>query len=629
MQISIGQQRLLRWIGWFFCINVLLVLLVELTYLRFLPALQVVHGATAGHIFLAHCFLAVSYLAHTTIICLACLLIPGIAIFCYSKRWLVMGLSLLAMIVLLLVLIIDNVVYTLFHGHQLAVGLAVLKSGQLGEEIPLSFWEFLALTGVIVFVIAVESVIAWGIWRYLAKYQRLARFWPRLIAGTMVLSIVASFSVMAFVVSVPPRWRFDASTSHLLLKMGRLVPYYQSLYGVFLPIADSSQQFLQPSNQPLHYPLHPMRCRLPAQPKPFNIVFLVIDTLRYDAVTPTVMPNLSRFRKKTIQFDHAWSGGNCTRPGIFSLFYGIPANYWPAMLAQRRGPVLIRALQHAGYEMGIFASATLHFPQFARSVFADVPHLRVNTAGDTSVARDEGITQAFKHFLATRHPDRPFFGFLFYDAVHNYCEGSSSEHQNPFHPAVAACARFSLTAKTNPKPYVNRYHNAAHFDDAQAGKVLALLQAKGLLKNTIVIITADHGEQFDDEHMGYWSHASAYTPYQLHIPLLVYWPGKRPQHRQYFVTNHDVVPTLMQTVLACRNPLQDYTTGYSLFSNQPRPFFVAGSYTDYAVVTPTLVTRIYPNGDYTMAGAKGHHLSRVPLPTATLKSAAIQLKRYF
>ena len=57
--------------------------------------------------------------------------------------------------------------------------------------------------------------------------------------------------------------------------------------------------------------------------------------------------------------------------------------------------------------------------------------------------------------------------------------------------------------------------------------------------------------------MGYWVHASAYTPYQLHVPLLVYWPGKTPQVYSYFITHYDIVPTLMTEIFGCQNPLAD------------------------------------------------------------------------
>ena len=52
-----------------------------------------------------------------------------------------------------------------------------------------------------------------------------------------------------------------------------------------------------------------------------------------------------------------------------------------------------------------------------------------------------------------------------------------------------------------------------------------------------MIILADHGEEINDQGSGYWQHTSAYTSYQLHIPLLVYWPQQKPKIFKHFTTN--------------------------------------------------------------------------------------------
>ena len=224
---------------------------------------------------------------------------------------------------------------------------------------------------------------------------------------------------------------------------------------------------------------------------------------------------------------------------------------------------------------------------------------------------------------------KPFFSFIFYDAVHNYCEGSQHANMKPFQPAIAQCARFSLTKNSDATPYVNRYNNAAHFLDQEAAKVIKTLKQQKLLDNTIIVITADHGEQHNDQKMGYWSHASAYTPYQLHIPMLVYWPGKPSTTHSYFATNFDVAPTIMQNVLNCSNPSSDYSVGTSLFNPKQRPYLIAGSYTDYAFIEQNKVTRIYPGGDYIINDKLGRHINRGTLDVDFIKQAQADLDRYF
>ena len=83
-------------------------------------------------------------------------------------------------------------------------------------------------------------------------------------------------------------------------------------------------------------------------------------------------PNLWELAKSSQVFDRHFSGGNGTRAGMFSMFYGLPGFYWNNVLRARRGPVLIQRLKDAGYQMRIISGTSLTFPEFRQTVFADV-----------------------------------------------------------------------------------------------------------------------------------------------------------------------------------------------------------------------------------------------------------------
>ena len=357
-------------------------------------------------------------------------------------------------------------------------------------------------------------------------------------------------------------------------------------------------------------------------------MIIVLDAWRFDKMNQRVTPMIYKFSQRSLVFDDNDSGGNCTRPGIFSLFYSIPENYWTAVLSQHVGPLFIHQLIKDGYRMGIFRSASLHYPAFDKTVFLQVKHLRIHTPGVESFDRDRYITKSFQHFIATNRRGRPFFGFVFYDETHNYCE-SSANYPQPFQPAIKVCDRLLLNNNTNPVPYLNRYRNAAHFDDRLVGKVLHALKSRRLLKNTIVIITADHGEEFNESHLDFWGHASDYTPWQLHTPLIVSWPGKAHHVYHYLTTHYSIVPTLMRRVLGCTSPIKDYSVGVPLFTQGHRPFFIANSYIDYAIITPRRVTRIYPAGNYAIQAHNGHGIPGATLNMHLLQKAYRLLDRYF
>jgi arylsulfatase A-like enzyme len=83
--------------------------------------------------------------------------------------------------------------------------------------------------------------------------------------------------------------------------------------------------------------------------------------------------------------------------------------------------------------------------------------------------------------------------------------------------------------------------------DAEFGRLMAELETSGVLQNTYVIVTSDHGELFE---RGELAHASAlmYAPV-THIPLLISAPGQKSRSDFHSLTcNVDLLPTLLQIV---------------------------------------------------------------------------------
>ena len=71
----------------------------------------------------------------------------------------------------------------------------------------------------------------------------------------------------------------------------------------------------------MNYPLNPLQC---SGGDGYNIVFLIVDSLRYDMVDETIMPNVSAFSKNAINFKDHYSGGINTRHGLFSAAFPDP-----------------------------------------------------------------------------------------------------------------------------------------------------------------------------------------------------------------------------------------------------------------------------------------------------------------
>ncbi|MCE5326394.1 MAG: arylsulfatase [Planctomycetaceae bacterium] len=92
------------------------------------------------------------------------------------------------------------------------------------------------------------------------------------------------------------------------------------------------------------------------------------------------------------------------------------------------------------------------------------------------------------------------------------------------------------------------YCGAISFVDEQVGRVIAALEARGELENTLILFTSDHGEQLGDSHL--WRKCRPYEP-SVRVPMIVRWPeamkldARRGQVRDELVELRDVLPTLL------------------------------------------------------------------------------------
>lgn len=314
-----------------------------------------------------------------------------------------------------------------------------------------------------------------------------------------------------------------------------------------------------------------------------NVLILAIDSLRADMVDAKTMPNLTAFKQKALAFEDHYSGGNATRAGIFSLFYGLPPFYWDSALASNVPSAMVSGFQSAGYDVTAFTTATLLRPEFYATVFAGVPNLRMgSTKGNGVAARDVESVDDFEKWLTTKAPNKKFLSFMFLDSAHAL--DFPADLDVPYKDYWKTVDRLRLSPDFDPKPFLNRYKNSAYWQDVLIGRVLGILKKTGRLKDTIVIVTADHGEEFNDSKLNYWGHNGNFSKAQIKVPLTVYWPGMTPQTINYRTTAYDVSTTLMKRILNVQNPTQDYSVGRDLFETTPRDVFYAGSYNEDAMV---------------------------------------------
>lgn len=568
--------------GWLFPFLSLNVLVLLLTSCRYLTAGSVPETAPAV-VFLA--LMAVGHLTTLAGLCLA----PAYVLDWFSPRSRVaLFVGTAGMVALELYLAIDTCVFRLYRFHINASVVAMLSGGAAGDIFVFSGKLYAQLLGLGVLVVAAESVTAVLLWRADKRAPRVRH--PRSWLIPVVAVLVAHHLFFALA---------DARSYVPVLQQARLLPAYYPLtlrhffrrIGLAVPAPARDRLGIAGNdNSLLRYPLHAMECAGPGERT--NILVIVIDSWRYDMLSREVTPALSTFAAGAANFENHTSGGSATRTGIFTLFYGLTANYWHPFLHERRGPVLISEALRLHYQMGVFGSAALTSPEFDQTVFADVPNLRLRSEDETAYRRDEEITDGFINFLSRRDPSRPFLGFLFYDAPHAFSVPPNFDLA--FRPSLDAPDFLALNESYDPMPFLNLYKNSVRFDDGLIARVLASLDASGEAERTVVIVTGDHGQEFNENGKNYWGHSGNFSRYQIGVPFVLRWPGRKPRTYSHPTNHIDLAPTLLREVFHCNNGSDDYTFGDDLFDETRRAAFLVGNYDNEAIIQTDRITLIRP-----------------------------------
>ncbi len=595
------RTALFRWLGWFAMANAVLLGVISLLYMA---------GAEPGREPLAWVYLLTIYFSHHALLALLPLLLvvaPVIAL--VPRRRLVFVAAILVLACMVAVMTLDSLLWSQSRFH-----LNLLTAQILGAQ----SWIFAA----VMFVIALgfESILAGAIWRWLAGRPRA---FGRPLALMLTISLLVAQGIYA--------WS-DASYFTPVTRLGNQLPVHTGitakkwLYRLGLVDLQQSRErqlarrMSRGTSTPaggLNYPLQPMRCGAGER---LNLLVIIIDSLRSDVLDASTAPTLTRLAaSEALDFQQHFSGGNSSRMGLFSFFYGLPPGYFSSFEAIQRPPVLMDELQRQGYRLGIFSSADLYRPvMLDKTAFANVPGLRV--AGDESKVRgwprDIGVTEDWMAWLDAHQGPTPFFGFLYYDAP----------RVNDFPPDYPL--RFDPPSGHPRAEEFAEYQTAVHFSDSQVAAVLQHLEQGGWDRNTVVLISSDHGEEFSESGPGFDRHGSGFSRYQLQVPLIIRWPGMNARRLEHRTSHYDVAPTLLRRLLSCANEAADFSSGRDLLAGISWEWLIAGSYYNYAVIERDRITVTFPNGTYEVRD-RAYRLIHQPSFDAGTLQAVMQENRRF
>lgn len=599
----------LRWFGWFICGQAVAASAISLHYLD---------STSWPDDPLAIGYLLASRIAHFSLLSLlvgAVLTLPPLLI--WPERWGPRIWSSICSTLVMTLLLADTFVYQQYRFHINGAILDLLINGG-GQIFSFSLKMQLVIALAIALLALLASTLTWLAHRWFLRGR-----YGRAVGISIVLCLLTTNVLNAWAVAVDYRpitklsgqlpLFFPLTANRLMLRLGIITP--EQLQNRSVKLANEQSDF--------YYPHAPLQCQPPATQ--MNLVLVLVDSLRSDMLTPEIMPNLSRLAQQGWEFRHHLSAANGTRAGVFGLFYGLPPQYWQSTLVNRRPPALITALQQQHYRIGAFASAALTTPEFNQTVFASVPDLRVHSDGATAAERDLDALQDWEAWLEQRG-QAPFFSFLFFDAPHGY--STPHGYPKPFLPEWEQINQMELGPDFDKTPYLNRYKNSVHFVDDLLARLESRLKQDGLWEKSIVIITADHGEEFNDNGQNYWGHNGNFTEAQTRVPMVVHWPGEGSDHNTGISSHYDVTATLLPRMLGCRNPVTDYSIGQDLFAKPDHDGVIMGSYLETALHQPERITLIDNKGTLSLRDARYHELPKSEIPRDKLKTMLDILTRY-
>ncbi len=331
-----------------------------------------------------------------------------------------------------------------------------------------------------------------------------------------------------------------------------------------------------------------------------NLILIIVDTLRADHLscygstnaTPHICALAADGGTRYLAFSHA----SWTKPSIATILTSLlPSSHGAISKTARLSPqahLVSEALQTRGYATGGIvsninlapsfgfdhgwdeyqylapdylagaqeSSSKLILYQLVRKVFFKLrPGHRV-----TDYYQDSRTVNAHAFDWLERHRGSRFFLFLHYMDPHD------PYFRHPYDGYAIARVETENPDPARAKEMEELYSGEVRHVDESVGMLVERLRALGLYDDSVIVLTADHGEEFQ-EHGGWWHGTTLYDE-QIHVPLVVKWQkgaaAAPPVVEDHLVGLLDVAPTLLGRAGA---PLPPAMQGVDLALPDPDP----------------------------------------------------------
>ncbi|MFC1636817.1 sulfatase [Planctomycetota bacterium] len=316
------------------------------------------------------------------------------------------------------------------------------------------------------------------------------------------------------------------------------------------------------------------------KPKPKNIVLVFTDQQHIDTIASggcrhVRTPSLDRLKTSGVSFTQSYSANPVCSPARSAVFTGRTSCECAVHINGRSIRSDIPNLgqwlsEHTNYET--FYAGKWHLP---RTYTSYIPGFKViNTGiGGFGYLCDTVMSRACEGFLRNRSRTKPFLLVASFMQPHDICEWLRLNMHNPGklrYPELASelpelPGNFEFDEnepdtirrmRRGNEPFKGKwdkehwryyrwsYYRNIEYVDAEIGRVLQALEEHGHLNDTLIVMTADHGEGMGHHQM---VRKSSFYDESARVPLLFSWPGYVNENKTdtvHLASGLDIMPTL-------------------------------------------------------------------------------------
>lgn len=424
-------------------------------------------------------------------------------------------------------------------------------------------------------------LLVWSLWIEGGVVPMVSRASPR-----KILFSLGSLSLFVVVIGIGSNaYQLSSREAQLITQRGTWAPYALSLGrhltdwdhdGRSSLFADGDCQAKQPKIRPGAYePIgRDLNCdgikreRMPSWSKTLraktaevlldaqgqstkHLILITIDALRADAFERW-MPKTLAFTKKAVRFTHGYSTGAATYWSIPALIGSKPPSAFTMERDQtpaRQERLLFEVLQDRGFHTALLANVTIFF---VRGLSQGAHTKNYETSRFTQHGARPGAAHMTTNILThvdlwrskklKPHRDRLALWAHYYDPHEPYFE-------IPDQPFASDEVRYQATIQAL---------------DQSLSDLFEGLQTRGMLEETTIVFTSDHGDEFG-EHGGRHHGRTLYEE-MVHVPLWIYSPHLKAQILNRPISHIDVAPSILSLL---NLPSEPAFMGVSWLSKQP------------------------------------------------------------